>query len=305
MRISFCELTNLRFGLKREKYLGYGLSIRRVPSYIGQIIDHDRGFTVPFPHRRWMIFGAQQRDYFGRPDWEIANNVRVLVDALLLYCGENIEVGAKFECEYYGKGNANLISKLYGGVFNDRAMGHNEMSLTNEQVLRLKGLFSLLMNVYDSHFIQIPLTFYREACVSRAIPWKIAVYLTIALESIFLIGESNKAFELAKRVADFLSHDNHHEDDIYREVFALYKYRNAIVHDGNQAPVVQVTESRTGIQFEFNCTDLTRSGYNTVRRCMRKILDTQMLDKQKLLRLVHSRSRSLQRPTLQSNILST
>ncbi len=45
VRIDFWELTNLSFELKKERWLGDGLSIKRMPGYIGQIIDEDRGFS--------------------------------------------------------------------------------------------------------------------------------------------------------------------------------------------------------------------------------------------------------------------
>ena len=111
---------------------------------------------------------------------------------------------------------------------------------------------------------------------------------------------------MAKRVADFLSENNQHEEDTYREAFTLYKCRNEIVHggSGNQSPVVQVTESSTGAQFIFNCADLIKSGYNTLRRCFRKILDDQITDKQNLLQLMRQWSQSLQRPTLQYKIVT-
>lgn len=307
MRISFCELINLTFDIRGERYLGKGLSIKRIPHCISQVIDENRGYTVPFPGNRWMILGAPRRDSIGQAEWEIANRIRILIDALLICCGEDVELGAQYLCDFDGRDKVNLVLKTYGGLLNERVMLHRKMNITGRQVLHLKRLFTLLNNTSNNDLIQIPLSFYREACVPRvrAIPWQITIYLIISLESIFLKGEYDKASVLAKRVADFLSQSSRYEETTYREIFALYKCRNAIVHNGNQSPVVQITESTTGTQFTFNHLDLNRSGYETLRRCFRKILEEQTTDKQILLNSIRHWSGSLQRSTLRHNILTT
>lgn len=207
-------------------------------------------------------------------------------------------MGAQYMGEYQGKGRLVKTIVTYGGLFRKDNLGFNRIDLTEEQVPQLKRLFLQLMQAYESHFIEVPLTFYREACVSKAVPWKRAVYLTVALECFFLDQERNKSEELAKRVADFLAEDSDSEDTTYQQIFALYKARNAVVHDGIERPVVVLTDS-SGELVKFDCASLTEKGSIILRRCAMKMLESELLNKQMLLHRVRCLSERFERAKLQ------
>lgn len=302
MKICFCELTNLTFPIERERYVGNGLSIKKMTRQMCRVIDNYRGYTVAFGQGRWGIYGAQRRDFAGRANSEVHNSMRFLVDALLLCCGQDIQPSAEYLCDWNGGKQMKIYAKSYGGVLDEKELGNKEIAVTNGQIAQIKKVFPLLLGKAQTSFIQVPLTFYREACVprSRHIPWKAAVYLTVALESLFLSqGSNGKAAPLARRVANFLSSEVRDEDEVYREVFALYKCRNAIVHEGNQWPTITYTEQGTGRQFQYSCNELTQKSYGTVRRCLTQVLTELIVDKQTLVKRIEENSMP-PRPILES-----
>ncbi len=307
MRISFCELSNLKFSIIRERYLGYGLSIKRVPRNIGQFIDEERGYTVPFPNNRWMIYGVPRYDSTNLEEAEIANKIRVLIDTFLIYCGEEVYPGAQYGYEH-GRGKRidkvrNSVSKMYGGILNERSMIHDEISISSRQVKQIQKLLAALVDVEDNDFIRIPLSFYREACISRYVNWKIIVYLCIALESLFLMGENNKASELSKRVASYFNQNNQYDGDVYLKAFALYKCRNSIVHDGNLSPTIEITNLNSNVHSSYSINELTTSGYEVLRNTFQKLLRDNILDKKSFIHSIRQLSAYYQWPNLAAKVV--
>lgn len=90
--------------------------------------------------------------------------------------------------------------------------------------------------------------------------------LSIALEGLYLDGDSDKGRLIARRGATFVGPDPATRAVEYRQLRAFYKARNAILHDGVRSPAVSA-QGQT-----FDLPQLVAAGFDHVRAAIRKIL---------------------------------
>jgi hypothetical protein len=89
-----------------------------------------------------------------------------------------------------------------------------------------------------------------------------------ALEALYLDGDSDKGRLVARRGASFVGSDAATRAIQYRQLRAVYKARNAIMHDGFQSPAVSVQRQIADLPA------LLAAGFDHVGAAIQKILQT-------------------------------
>ncbi len=252
-RFYLSELQNVRPQLDKDFDFGHCVKIVQMTSSLQDLADSVLGCKLGLFSDRWAIFSEEPISSSQFIDGDPSGAVRFLIDALLLYLGHTVRLGPLIHLQQKSAQKYEIIGYLNSGIHLDKPWPHDQTKLSIPDAEKIKIVFEELINNYKIDLIAIPLSFYRRSCAVKAVPYEAVLMGTIAMEALFLKKDNEKAKAIATRCGTFLSNKTGaNPNDIYREVFSIYKIRNFIVHEGLSNPKIQVTDEFSNT-WEVDC----------------------------------------------------
>jgi len=188
--------------------------------------------------------------------------LRVLPVALWLCVSEKLRFGpvvVRF-------GDGGLISYDRIQTFSERGhQGPDDFMLTPQDMSTLQSISSQAAHYWTQSLFATMRDRFVRACTDR-LPDDAIIDLSVAIESLYLDNDQNKGRNAARRGATFVSPSATlaHE---YVKLRAFYLARNMILHEGVQAPVINL---RDGIQFDT--TAIRDVGFAHLRTALKVLL---------------------------------
>ena len=287
-RVYLSELQNVRPQLDKGFDFGHCVRIVKMTSSMQDWADHALGCKLRVFPDRWAIFSEEPISCSEFIDGDPSGAVRFLVDALLLCLGYTVRLGPLIHLQKKPAKKYKITGYLNSGIHLDKPWPHDQQKLDITNAEKIKNIFEKLITNYKIDLIAIPLSFYKRACEAKAIPSVALIMGIIAMEALFLKKDGAKAKTLATICGTFLSNKTGADpNDIYREVFSIYKIRNAIVHEGLSHPKIQVTDkfSDTWVFDSVAARDIT---LNYLCKSLVAVLDVAPKNKQDFLQHIKS-----------------
>jgi hypothetical protein len=287
-RVYLSELQNVRPQLDKYFDFGHCVKIMKMTSSMQHLSDRALGCKMRFSPERWAIFSEEPNSCSQFIDGDPSGGVRFLVDALLLYLGYTIRLGPLIHLQHKSAKKYEISACLYSGIHLDKPWPHEQTKLNIKDAEKIKHIFEKLITNYKIDLIAIPLSFYKRACEVKAIPYEALLIATIAMEALFLKNDREKAQALATRCGTLLgSKIGADPNDIYREMFSVYKIRNAIIHDGLSHPKIRVTD-KSSTTWTLDCVTAQDITLNYLCQSLVAVLDVAPKNKQDFLQHIKS-----------------
>ncbi len=287
-RVYLSELQNVRPHLEKDFDFGHSVKIVKMTSSMQDLADHAIGCKLRFFPDRWAIFSEEPISCSKFIDGDPSGSVRFLVDALLLYLGYTVRLGPLIHLQQKSAKKYEINAFLLSGIHLDKPWPHDQTKFSIVDAEKIKHIFEKLITNYKIDLIAIPLSFYKRACEVKAIPYESLLMGTIAMEALFLKNDREKAKALATRCGTFLgSKTGANPNDIYREMFSVYKIRNAIVHDGLSHPQIRVID-KSSIPWTLDCITARDITLNYLCQSLVAALDIAPKNKQEFLQHIES-----------------
>lgn len=287
-RFYLSELQNVRPQLDKDFDFGQCVKIVQMTSSLQDLADRVLGCKLGFFPDRWAIFSEEPISCSQFIDEDPSGAVRFLVDALLLYLGYTVRLGPLIHLQQKSVKKYEISGYLLSGIYLDKPWPHDQTKLSIRDAEKIKSIFEKLINNHKIDLIAIPLSFYKRSCEVKAIPYEALLMYTIAMEALFLKNDNEKAKAIAIRCGTFLSNKTGaNPNDIYREVFSIYKTRNYIVHEGLSYPKIQVTDKSSNT-WVFDCVTARDITLNYLCQSLVAALEIAPRNKQDFLQHIKS-----------------
>lgn len=287
-RFYLSELQNVRPQLDKDFDFGHCVRIVKMTSSMQDLADHALGCKLRFFPDRWAIFSEEPISSFQFIDGDPSGAVRFLVDALLLHLGDTVRLGPLIHLQQKSVKKYEISACLFSGIHLDKPWPHDQTQLSITDAEKIKTIFEKFIKNYKIDLIAISLSLYKRACEVKAIPYEALLIGIIALEVLFLNKDNKKAQVLGTRCGTFLnSKTGANPNKIYREMFSIYKIRNAIVHDGFSHPKIKVTDKSSNT-WTLDCVTARDITLNYLRQSIVAVLDIAPKNKQDFLQHIKS-----------------
>lgn len=287
-RFYLSELQNVRPQLDKDFDFGHCVKIVKMTPSMRDSADHAIGCKLKFFPDRWAIFAEEPGSSSQFIDGDPSGAIRFLVDALLLCLGYTVRLGPLIHLQQKSAKKYGISGYLLSGIHLDKPWPHDQTKLSITDAEKIKSIFEKLINNYKIDLIAISLSFYKRSCEVKAIPYEALLMGTIAMEALFLKKDNEKAKAIAIRCGTFLSNKTGaNPNDIYREVFSIYKIRNFIVHEGLSNPKIHVTDKSSNT-WDFDCVTARDITLNYLCQSLVAALEIAPRNKQDFLQHIKS-----------------